>query len=143
MGLKKGELRTLLYAMFVPFFVYASISTMMSFEWHRRLEFLMWLCIFCIGLGLAIYYGSCVMQLRYGVLRNQRWHLIFVIMLTLTFVSGITGGDRTYWQFMYPYYVTKDLASYINVNPKLERGQSYMDAGVIYFREGTRVSTED
>jgi len=139
----RKAVRPLIWCMVLSFALYAFLHVLLAFEVHRRLEFGLWLTVFILGLALFIYYLSCYLQLRYGMLRSQRWHAIYCLVLGVAFAGGLWDGDQTYFMYMQPYYILTDLASYINVNPKLERGQSYMDAGTIYFREGVRVSVED
>lgn len=52
------------------------------------------------------------------------------------------GGEENYRWHMLSYYQFQDLAAYTNIDPSLDKGQSYMDAGQVYFREDSRVATE-
>lgn len=55
------------------------------------------------------------------------------------FLLGRWLGDRYWWQSMAQYYTWKDMASYVNIDPDLDKGRSYMDAGTVYFKEGSYV----
>merc|ERR1719210_2377562 len=39
------------------------------------------------------------------------------------------------------YYHYKDMTSYVNVDPSVDWGQSFMDSGAIYFKDGSFVLT--
>ena len=57
-------------------------------------------------------------------------------------VSGarVLTGRSNYLTNFQPYYEYKEqTAQYVNVNPSLDRGQSFMDAGVLYFKESAQI----
>jgi len=56
-------------------------------------------------------------------------------------VMAAVGGDAIFRWDMSSYYTYEDLASYINVDPNQDKGQTYMDAGQVYFKESSYVMT--
>lgn len=70
-----------------------------------------------------------------------RWKLVLCIVNWFVIVAACFEGDKSFWRFSSQYYDFQQLATYINVDPSSERGQSYMDAGQVYFKDGTRVET--
>ena len=46
-------------------------------------------------------------------------------------------GDLNFWYYMQPYYDIENLNTYPSVNPAREKGQQLMDAGRVYFADGT------
>jgi hypothetical protein len=76
-------------------------------------------------------------NVRHG--RVIRWRLVLNIVMWLSMGFAYIRGDKLYWKFARSYYQFQDMASYINISPTTDRGQSYMDAGQVYFKEGARV----
>jgi len=48
-----------------------------------------------------------------------------------------TFGDMNFWYNMQPFYDIENLNTYPSVNPAREKGQQLMDAGRVYFSDGT------
>lgn len=66
------------------------------------------------------------------------------IMAFAAFGGTLTGyivGERVWWKYTVNYYNYEDMASYVNVDPGVDVGQSFMDAGTIYFKEESYVLT--
>jgi hypothetical protein len=81
---------------------------------------------------------------EYKAIRQGRARRAWLAMCGMTWFAVIFGclkGDTTFWRYSRSYYQFEDLASYVNISPSNDRGQSYMDAGQVYFKEGSRVET--
>lgn len=78
-------------------------------------------------------------RIRQG--RARRAWLALNLMVWFAIIYGCINGDTIFWRYARSYYEFDDLASYVNISPSNDRGQSYMDAGQIYFKEGSRVDT--
>jgi len=76
-------------------------------------------------------------NLRKGTCR--RFKLVLNIVLWCTILFAVVQGDKAYWNFARSYYDFQSMASYINIDPSTDRGQTYMDAGQFYFKVGTQV----
>lgn len=63
------------------------------------------------------------------------------VLLWGALIFGTVFGDVNYWQYSNSYFNYMDLLSYPNINPDMDRGQTYMDSGIIYFKEGSTVNT--
>merc|ERR1719240_401546 len=50
---------------------------------------------------------------------------------------AMTFGDMNFWYNMQPFYDIENLNTYPSVNPAREKGQQLMDAGRVYFADGT------
>lgn len=68
---------------------------------------------------------------------------VLAVCLWLAFATGWICGDQNYGHNMISFFTYQDLATYADVDPAKSKGQSFMDAGQVYFKEGTQVSTED
>lgn len=93
------------------------------------------------ALYLALAIG--VIFFTYGRWRRGKkasaWMIISLFLL-LSVLNGLYYGDRYYWRYLRPYYDYQSLGIYVNVDPSAERGQTFMDAGEVYFKEGTSVA---
>jgi len=69
--------------------------------------------------------------------------LVVTVCLWTALVGGVLCGDRNYWSYMVSYHTFNDLATYTDIDPSVDKGQSYMDAGQVYFKEGVEVDTKD
>jgi len=88
--------------------------------------------LFNIWRSLAMY-----KRLRQGTAR--RWKLVMTVVMWFVICYACFQGDKAYWRFAKSYYDFQNMASYINIDPSIDRGQTYMDAGQVYFKEGTQV----
>mmetsp|Transcript_86916 Transcript_86916/g.243555 ORF Transcript_86916/g.243555 Transcript_86916/m.243555 type:complete len:319 (-) Transcript_86916:97-1053(-) len=87
-------------------------------------------CLLFVGLAL-----SAMMSLRTeGAGRGK---VIYAAAALGGTVAGFLLGDNTWWKYTNNYYNYLDMASYVNVDPGVDVGQSFMDAGTIYFKEGS------
>jgi len=120
----------LLYA-----YVYFTVSGWLRF--HH-----LWLAIILgplLGLLACAAASSAARKRLRNVDHGMRTALTFSICLWLAFVVGMVAGDRNYWWYMTNFYTYQDLATYNDIDPSADKGQSYMDSGQIYFKEGSKV----
>lgn len=101
-----------------------------------------------IGLGPVLSLAACVAVAVWvrGLLRNGlpvRGLLALSFVLFVALVFATVSGDRNYWMYMNSYLTYEDLGSYTNIDPSADKGQSFMDSGQVYFREGSKVVTSD
>jgi hypothetical protein len=86
-----------------------------------------------VTLALVIWtYSFCVK-------RNLWMYFLAALILGAGF-AGAMEGDDNYGRMQY-YYTFQTMAAYVNINPSLDLGVSYGDAGEVYFKEGSRVDT--
>lgn len=98
---------------------------------------------FVLGPFLFLGFSAAVTGIAIGMWMRGRayrfWSVLAVCLWGAT-ISGFLLGDRNYWTFIHPYYNYEDMAYYVNVDPALDKGQSYMDAGRVYFKESSYVA---
>lgn len=75
--------------------------------------------------------------------RPVRATIALAICFWAAFGVSYIQGDQTYYWYVVSYYNFQDLASYVDIDPRTDKGQSYMDAGQVYFRDGTWIATDD
>jgi hypothetical protein len=74
---------------------------------------------------------------------QARTWLTLAVLVWLALLLACLEGDQNYNWYVTNYYNYQDSASYTDIDPLHDRGQSYMDAGQVYFREGTYVAKEE
>jgi len=74
-----------------------------------------------------------------GNAMRRKWQVFTALLYFLAALAGTVLGEENYWHNMNPYYDYQSLITYVNINPSLDRGQSYMDSGEVYFKEHSRV----
>lgn len=96
--------------------------------------------LFGPGISLLFFLNlSGVAFTRYRRRRPIRGFLAILIGTTVASLAGIAAAGKEYWEYAGQFFAYKEMASYVNVDPSVEVGQSFMDAGVVYFRDGTSV----
>lgn len=106
--------------------------------WRHQLPFYTFLATLALPILGNIYFSNkSYKQLRQGVCR--RWKLVMNVVLWFVIFYGALQAEKAYRRFAASYYDFQGMASYVNINPSADRGQTYMDAGQVYFKEGSRV----
>lgn len=139
-----GEARPMLQPMeivcgcFWPTFMFVYIFRM-NLGWWRHY---MGTETFVLTAVLPILFNLWYSNRMYKALRRgncRRWKLVMNVVLWFVIFYAIFKADQAYWRFARSYYDFQSMASYINIDPSTDRGQTYMDAGQVYFKEGTNV----
>lgn len=127
----------------VPMMLFAHVSHQLatSLRFHRpELAYL-------YGPGLALLVCGAVSGKVYtayrrgfGGLFDRRWSAL-CLCLWFALLSACIVGDARFRYYTFSYYSYQDLASYTNIDPSRDKGQSYMDAGTVYFKESAVVMT--
>lgn len=123
----------LLYA----YVYYTSLGSLRFYHWP-------WAVVLGLVPGLAVCIAASAEARRR--LRSEipgRSLVSLTVCLWFALVAGLLAGDRSYWGYMASYFNYQDLASYSDIDPSVDKGQSYMDAGQVYFKEGTVVATHE
>lgn len=139
-----GDARPMLQPMeivcgvFWPTLVFVCIFRLNLTHWryHMPLE------AAALTIGLPILANLWLSQRMYKALRRgtcRRWKLVMNVVLWFVICTAIMRADTAYWRFARSYYDFQSMASYVNIDPSTDRGQTYMDAGQVYFKEGTQV----
>lgn len=85
--------------------------------------------------GIVAFLGFKAAQQR----MDPMWYNFFALWFGISVVLGTALGDTCYRTCMGPAYFSMNLNSYADVNPAMEKGQQLMDAGRIYFTEGSGI----
>lgn len=124
---------TLLFA-----FIFGIIQTRIRHQYK-------YICMFLVEVIPAVI-NLCVTYTAWQYFKRRvpatRWIMILAICMWGATFSALLMGDTNYWRYMQSYFNFSDLAAYIDVDPSKDQGQSYMDAGQIYFKEGSKVAKD-
>lgn len=123
-----------------PLFMFVTVYWLMSFSLRHFRETL------ALTLGPALSFFLCLLHFGNTYVRFMKgeptrglWAL--VVTLWSAFILGIILGDINYHSYASIYYQYQDLLSYPNLDPDMDRGQTYMDSGIVYFKESTYVAS--
>lgn len=92
-------------------------------------------------LGLIICSYSTILamiNLRRGL--PARGRLTMCVCCWLALISSTMVSDQLFWKYIWGYWSLEDLNTYINIDPANDEGQTFMDAGQVYFKESTFVA---
>lgn len=74
--------------------------------------------------------------------RPSRTMIGLSLGLWIGLIAGTILGDKNWYATAVNYYTYQDMGTYVNVDPAVDKGQSFMDAGVVYFKESSYVLTQ-
>eukprot|EP00933_Yihiella_yeosuensis_P082131 TRINITY_DN95898_c0_g1_i1.p1 TRINITY_DN95898_c0_g1~~TRINITY_DN95898_c0_g1_i1.p1 ORF type:complete len:337 (-),score=64.91 TRINITY_DN95898_c0_g1_i1:96-1016(-) len=120
-----------------PSLLFTLIMYTLGFNLRRSLGSAAYLTV-VLGLGLTGMCASLAVRSRRQE-RDPMWYTFSTIMLFLATVTGATLGDMNYSANYGAFQDIESLSSYPNVNPALDKGQQMMDAGRVYFTEGSSI----
>jgi hypothetical protein len=138
--MKQPPRQTLLtfVSIFLPPGVFTIVYYSFSFVFRDRFDayvpyIVQWTCY-----ALAVFIYLYALTVRVNL---NRIYLYFIAagVLFMSLCGGVYG-DENYGRMRY-FYAFQSMAAYVNINPSLDSGQSYSDAGEVYFKEGSRVDT--
>eukprot|EP00928_Gymnodinium_smaydae_P020834 TRINITY_DN18059_c0_g1_i1.p1 TRINITY_DN18059_c0_g1~~TRINITY_DN18059_c0_g1_i1.p1 ORF type:complete len:398 (+),score=56.77 TRINITY_DN18059_c0_g1_i1:46-1194(+) len=121
--------------------LFAHVSYFLSFHLRHRQPVRAWL----LGPGVGAVVAVALVFLARSRLRRvlpARAALATAVCAILAVLLGVLGGDADYRWYSFGYYSYFDLATYINIDPSVDKGQSYMDAGQVYFKDSSHVLKE-
>lgn len=80
--------------------------------------------------------------------RGKRWLrsrvlIAITALLWVAWCAAMIAGARVYSRMVHPFCTYQDMAAYNNIDPSIDRGQAYMDAGQVYFKENSYVAKEE
>jgi len=132
---RRMNLVAIILNIFVPWFTFSALYATMSFSFHYQHPVAAWTLV--LG-GFALVGLSGFMANRARVRdRDPMWYTFATIVLLLAVLLATVFGDMNFWYNMQPFYDIENLNTYPSVNPAREKGQQLMDAGRVYFADGT------
>jgi len=124
-------------ALLFGYVYYWSFGSWRYYNWKAAL-----ICGPLVGLVVCLWVSS-VARLVFKHNMPARAKLANAACLWLGLLGGWYGGDQNFGHNMINHFTYQDSVSYMDIDPAVSKGQSYMDAGQVYFKEGTSVSKND
>jgi len=122
-----------------PWAVFTGIFAAMSFSLHYQYPTAAY-CTVAAGLILTGIAGFMAQRTRLRE-RDPMWYTFAAISLLIATLLAAVLGDMNFSINMQPYYDIENLNTYPSVSPSREKGQQLMDAGRVYFTDGTVLDT--
>lgn len=136
---KRLNVVSMLINVLAPWLVFCGVFGAMSFYTHYTSPLLAWLVVLA---GVAISALAGVLAYRTKMRdRDPTWYTFAFLAAGLATIFATVLGDMNYWYNMQPYYDIENINTYPSVNPGREKGQQLMDAGRVYFEDGTGLDT--
>lgn len=123
----------------LPWLLFCTIYGCTAFWLHQYYPNITW------GIVLASWGFVVVTTLGYqaaarkGRRQDAIWGLFMTLSLAIAIVLGTYFGNRHFQLYWRPFYDFAALEAYVNINPNKDNGVSFMDAGQVYFKEGSHV----
>mmetsp|Transcript_71902 Transcript_71902/g.124845 ORF Transcript_71902/g.124845 Transcript_71902/m.124845 type:complete len:330 (-) Transcript_71902:56-1045(-) len=125
---------------FMPWFLFCSLYGIMSFTVHYQHPTLAW---FMVLMGFVISAFAGFLSLRAKMRdRDPMWYTFASLGFFLATILAAVFGDMNFWYNMQPFYDIENLNTYPSVNPAREKGQQLMDAGRVYFADGSALDMQ-
>jgi len=137
---KRMNLLAICANLFLPWFMFCGIFSLMSFTVHYNSSAV---AKASIAVGVCIAVATGVMGYR----AKQRdadpvWFNFATIAFFVAAIAAGVLGDLNYWFNMHTFYDLENLNTYPSVSPALEKGQQLMDAGRVYFAAGAHLDMQ-
>lgn len=111
----------------------------MNLGWWRHSYWLETMVLAVVLPLLFALWHSFTMYQRVRQGTARRWKLVMSVVMWFVIFNACFQADKAYWRYAKSYYDFQNMASYINIDPSTDRGQTYMDGGEVYFSQGSRV----
>eukprot|EP00747_Dinoflagellata_sp_TGD_P107673 gnl/TRDRNA2_/TRDRNA2_170189_c0_seq15.p1 gnl/TRDRNA2_/TRDRNA2_170189_c0~~gnl/TRDRNA2_/TRDRNA2_170189_c0_seq15.p1 ORF type:complete len:298 (-),score=52.88 gnl/TRDRNA2_/TRDRNA2_170189_c0_seq15:95-988(-) len=120
---------------FAPWFAFASLYAILSFSFHYQHPTWSWLLV-VLSFIVVLIVGFLAWRTKKRD-RDPMWYTYAALALLVATILAAIFGDMNFWYNMQPFYDIENLNTYPSVNPAREKGQQLMDAGRVYFSDGT------
>lgn len=136
------NIKAILVSIFLPWILFIVLHGLMVFKTHYTYPKVVWFVLF-VGLGTSSGTAMLAKAKEQDPLGAEpmwyRYHSVAFIFATFW---AVVGGSYVFWNYSERFYDFQNLNVYNNINPAKESGQMLMDAGRVYWTQGTRVATE-
>jgi len=142
LGARKPRINVFLVILIalIPWALFYGVYSALAFSLHRYWAFQVWCGVF----ALWNIPSFCIWLYMKGVKGRKRWSNTVGYLAVATAIALILGtfyGNQNYIKYGENFYKFQGLEAYVNVNPNRDTGTSFMDAGQVYFKEGSHVDT--
>ncbi|CAE7761730.1 unnamed protein product, partial [Symbiodinium pilosum] len=118
--------------MLLPWTVFSAICWALSFSLHYKAPWAAW---GSVALGIGIVAWSARLAMRADA--SEKWHSFFTVATLVAVLMATACGEWNYRTYNSAVYDLNNMNAYPAVSPAGHKGQQMMDAGRVYFKEGT------
>eukprot|EP00931_Biecheleriopsis_adriatica_P091424 TRINITY_DN65311_c0_g1_i1.p1 TRINITY_DN65311_c0_g1~~TRINITY_DN65311_c0_g1_i1.p1 ORF type:complete len:314 (-),score=61.69 TRINITY_DN65311_c0_g1_i1:63-1004(-) len=136
---RRMNLLAILINLFVPWLDFCLICWAISFWPHYQAPILVGAAIvtsFAIVAASAYMAGRCKENSA-----DPKWYAFFAFAMLVAVMAAMVFGEMSYELYMEQVYDLNNMNAVPDVNPANSSGQQLMDAGRLYFAEGTSLDT--
>lgn len=137
---RRMNLVAIILNIFFPWLVFSMLYAVLSFSFHYQHPAWAWV-IFALGFVCVIISAALGYRARKQD-KEAMWYNFSTLALLIAVITAGVVGDMNFWYSMQPFYDIENLNTYPNVDPGTWEGQRMMDAGRVYFSEGTKLDTK-
>lgn len=127
---------------FLPWFLFSAIFVILSFSFHYEHPVWAWFLVIIFSFTCIIVSIASAWSLGKKQGGQPMWYKFAAVAFVLATLLAMIFGDLNFYWNMSPYYDIDNLETYVAVDPSRNLGQAFMDAGKIYFTDGSRINTE-
>lgn len=127
------------FNLFVPWFLFCILFTVMSFQTHYDAPNVASGLVIC-SFSVPIISGILGMRAKQQD-QDALWYAFSALSTFVAVVLAAVFGDMNFVYNNRPYYQIETLNMYPNVSPARAKGSQMMDAGRVYFKEGTGIDS--
>mmetsp|Transcript_74506 Transcript_74506/g.155315 ORF Transcript_74506/g.155315 Transcript_74506/m.155315 type:complete len:320 (+) Transcript_74506:251-1210(+) len=128
---------------FVPVMVFAVVFSINGFSMHYNNASTCTTLSFCmLGFVLLLGWSAAVRFLKMGEGQDPKWTTFIFITALAAWIFGYVFGNKNFRVNIRPYMDIMSLNLYPDIDPAEYRSQQVMDAGRIYFSEGTKLDLD-
>lgn len=140
-----------LFSILGPWAIFCLVYTAVALELHHYWPYITWAIVVASWIFVVLNVQVALAEAR-GMQRAEEiskkgwawefhWQLFNSAGLALAIVLATVWGNRHYNMYWKKYYDFKALEAYVNVNPNSDSGTAFMDAGQVYFKEGSHIDS--
>jgi hypothetical protein len=135
------NIKAILVSIVTPWLLFTAMLYLMISKFHYQHPKLTWLLIL-LGCGFPLVAGILARFEEKRRFPEPRpvWYKYHFLAYLVAAVSAVALGDYLFWRYAERYYDFMTLNVYNNINPAKEKGQMLMDAGRVYWTQGSHVA---
>eukprot|EP00930_Biecheleria_cincta_P087999 TRINITY_DN77241_c0_g1_i1.p1 TRINITY_DN77241_c0_g1~~TRINITY_DN77241_c0_g1_i1.p1 ORF type:complete len:309 (-),score=38.68 TRINITY_DN77241_c0_g1_i1:155-1081(-) len=133
---RRMNLIAILVNLLVPWVYFCFVCWAWSYWPHYEVP--IFACCCSVGVGLMIAGFSCYLAYQCKAAQTDpKWYSFFAFAMIAAALFATLLGDMNFKSYMEAVYDQKSMMSYPNINPAETHGQQMMDAGRMFFTEGS------
>lgn len=122
---------------FVPWIFFTFLYYLISFKMHYVYPIRVWIVFGLVTAAAVCTAGGLARAENKGY--TPQWFKFATLQFIIAAAAAALMGSYNFWFNTMPFYDWERLKTYPSLDPSKELGQNMMDAGTVYFPEGTSI----